>query len=53
MKQTGATALHVACAKGYLRVMSLLIQGGAEVKSQGKKFRVDSINGRGWVVRMK
>ena len=34
-KQTGATALHVASAKGYLKVMGLLMQGGAAVNSQG------------------
>lgn len=35
-KKTGATALHVASAKGYLKVMGLLMQGGAAVNSQGK-----------------
>ena len=34
--KTGATALHVASAKGYLKVMGLLMQGGAAVNSQGK-----------------
>merc|ERR1712110_987612 len=32
--KTGATALHVAFAKGYLKVMGLLMQGGAAVNSQ-------------------
>ena len=34
--KTGATALHVASAKGYLKVMGLLMQGGAAVNSQGR-----------------
>ena len=36
-EKTGATALHVASAKGYLKVMGLLMQGGAAVNSQGNK----------------
>jgi len=32
--KTGATALHVAAAKGYTKVMSLLIQAGCEVNQQ-------------------
>ena len=32
--KTGATALHVAAAKGYIKVMGLLIQSGASVNSQ-------------------
>ncbi|XP_021915295.1 protein phosphatase 1 regulatory subunit 12A isoform X3 [Zootermopsis nevadensis] len=32
--KTGATALHVAAAKGYIKVMSVLLQGGANVNSQ-------------------
>eukprot|EP00095_Tigriopus_kingsejongensis_P005319 maker-scaffold123_size333416-snap-gene-2.16 protein:Tk05319 transcript:maker-scaffold123_size333416-snap-gene-2.16-mRNA-1 annotation:"protein phosphatase 1 regulatory subunit 12a isoform x3" len=32
--KTGATALHVAAAKGYIKVMSLLIQGGATTNAQ-------------------
>ena len=32
--RTGATALHVASAKGYIRVMSMLVQGGAELNTQ-------------------
>ncbi|XP_078405072.1 protein phosphatase 1 regulatory subunit 12A-like isoform X3 [Cetorhinus maximus] len=31
--KTGATALHVAAAKGYLEVMKLLIQAGSDVNS--------------------
>ena len=38
--KTGATALHVASAKGYLKVMGLLMQGGAAVNSQGKKCTI-------------
>ncbi len=30
--KTGATALHVAAAKGYGKVMGLLLQCGAQVK---------------------
>ncbi|KAJ4429640.1 hypothetical protein ANN_21841 [Periplaneta americana] len=32
--KTGATALHVAAAKGYIKVMSVLLQGGSNVNSQ-------------------
>lgn len=32
--KTGATALHVAAAKGYLKVMNLLLQAGANVNCQ-------------------
>ena len=32
--RTGATALHVASAKGYIRVMSMLVQGGADLNAQ-------------------
>ena len=32
--KTGATALHVSAAKGYIKVMSLLLQAGAAVNSQ-------------------
>merc|ERR1719204_2737548 len=32
--KTGASALHVAAAKGYMKVMSLLIQAGCEVNQQ-------------------
>ncbi|XP_067129210.1 protein phosphatase 1 regulatory subunit 12A-like isoform X2 [Centruroides vittatus] len=32
--KTGATALHVAAAKGYIRVMSILIKAGADVNAQ-------------------
>ena len=32
--KTGATALHVAAAKGYIKVMGLLLQSGASVNSQ-------------------
>jgi len=32
--KTGATALHVAAAKGYIKVMNMLIQTGAEVNQQ-------------------
>jgi protein phosphatase 1 regulatory subunit 12A len=32
--RTGATALHVAAAKGYIRVISMLIQGGADLNAQ-------------------
>ena len=32
--RTGATALHVASAKGYIRVMSMLVQGGVDLNSQ-------------------
>jgi ankyrin repeat protein len=33
-QKTGATALHVAAAKGYIKVISLLIQAGAQVNTQ-------------------
>lgn len=32
--RTGATPLHVAAAKGYIRVMSMLVQGGGELNTQ-------------------
>jgi len=32
--KTGATALHVAAAKGYIKVINLLIQGGGEINQQ-------------------
>ena len=32
--QTGATALHVAAAKGYIKVIHLLIQAGVEINQQ-------------------
>ncbi|XP_039287008.1 protein phosphatase 1 regulatory subunit 12B isoform X24 [Nilaparvata lugens] len=32
--KTGATALHVAAAKGYIKVMELLLEGGADVNAQ-------------------
>ncbi len=32
--KTGATALHVASAKGYIKVMGILIQAGAPVNAQ-------------------
>merc|ERR1712106_810763 len=32
--KTGATALHVAAAKGYIKVMNLLLKGGAELNQQ-------------------
>jgi len=32
--KTGATALHVAAAKGYIKVMGLLVQAGASINSQ-------------------
>ena len=32
--KTGATALHVAAAKGYIKVINLLIQAGAQVNIQ-------------------
>ena len=32
--KTGATALHVAAAKGYIKVMNLLIQSGSEMNQQ-------------------
>lgn len=32
--RTGATPLHVASAKGYIRVMSMLVQGGCELNIQ-------------------
>ncbi|GLV33823.1 Myosin binding subunit [Carabus blaptoides fortunei] len=32
--KTGATALHVAAAKGYIKVMNLLLQGKADVDKQ-------------------
>ncbi|XP_046390993.1 protein phosphatase 1 regulatory subunit 12C [Ischnura elegans] len=32
--KTGATALHVAAAKGYIKVMRLLIQAGCDVDAQ-------------------
>ncbi|XP_045032075.1 protein phosphatase 1 regulatory subunit 12A isoform X3 [Daphnia magna] len=32
--RTGATPLHVAAAKGYIRVMSMLVQGGSELNIQ-------------------
>ncbi|XP_022103935.1 protein phosphatase 1 regulatory subunit 12A-like isoform X15 [Acanthaster planci] len=37
--KSGATALHVAAAKGYIKVMSILIQAGANV---------DEIDNDGW-----
>lgn len=33
-EKTGATALHVAAAKGYIKVMGVLVQAGAPVNSQ-------------------
>ena len=38
--KTGASALHVAAAKGYVKVMNLLIQSGMEVNIQVLKFRI-------------
>ena len=32
--RTGATPLHVAAAKGYIRVMSMLVQGGGDLNTQ-------------------
>lgn len=32
--RTGATPLHVAAAKGYIRVMSMLVQGGHDLNVQ-------------------
>ncbi|XP_050732494.1 protein phosphatase 1 regulatory subunit 12C-like isoform X4 [Eriocheir sinensis] len=32
--KTGATALHVASAKGYIKVMSLLIEAGADINAK-------------------
>ncbi|KAL1433629.1 hypothetical protein MTO96_012455 [Rhipicephalus appendiculatus] len=32
--KTGATSLHVAAAKGYLKVMSVLIQAGVDLNAQ-------------------
>ncbi|XP_065350467.1 protein phosphatase 1 regulatory subunit 12B-like isoform X3 [Cloeon dipterum] len=32
--KTGATALHVAAAKGYIQVMKVLLQAGADINSQ-------------------
>merc|ERR1712106_547515 len=32
--KTGATALHVAAAKGYIKVINLLIQAGSEINQQ-------------------
>ena len=32
--KTGATALHVAAAKGYIKVISLLLQAGSQVNIQ-------------------
>merc|ERR1712106_688318 len=32
--KTGATALHVAAAKGYIKVINLLIQAGGEINQQ-------------------
>ena len=32
--KTGATALHVAATKGYIKVMHLLLQAGGEVNCQ-------------------
>jgi hypothetical protein len=43
-EKTGATALHVASAKGYLKVMGLLMQGGAAVNSQGNNKIFTYIN---------
>ncbi|XP_071792271.1 protein phosphatase 1 regulatory subunit 12A-like isoform X10 [Asterias amurensis] len=37
--KSGATSLHVAAAKGYIKVMSILIQAGANV---------DSVDNDGW-----
>ena len=36
--KTGATALHVAAAKGYIKVIGLLIQAGAPVNAQVEYF---------------
>ncbi|XKL63604.1 hypothetical protein PGB90_005968 [Kerria lacca] len=33
-EKTGATALHVAASKGYIKVMDILIQAGADVNAQ-------------------
>ncbi|XP_060069248.1 protein phosphatase 1 regulatory subunit 12A-like isoform X2 [Ylistrum balloti] len=32
--KTGATALHVACAKGYMKVISVLIQAGSDINAK-------------------
>lgn len=32
--KTGATALHVASAKGYIKVMSLLLEAGSDINAQ-------------------
>ncbi|PSN38130.1 hypothetical protein C0J52_08225 [Blattella germanica] len=32
--KTGATALHVSAAKGYIKVMSVLLQGGTNINAQ-------------------
>ena len=37
--KTGASALHVAAAKGYVKVMNLLIQAGMEVNIQVLRLR--------------
>ncbi len=34
--KTGATALHVAAAKGYIKVMGMLLQAGAPVNAQAR-----------------
>ena len=36
--KTGATALHVAAAKGYIKVIGLLIQAGAPVNAQVNNY---------------
>ena len=38
--KTGATALHVAAAKGYIKVIGLLIQAGAPVNAQVNYFLI-------------
>jgi protein phosphatase 1 regulatory subunit 12A len=38
--KTGATALHVAAAKGYVKVISLLLQAGCDVNQQVRNFTV-------------
>ncbi|XP_021366809.1 protein phosphatase 1 regulatory subunit 12A-like isoform X9 [Mizuhopecten yessoensis] len=32
--KTGATALHVACAKGYMKVISVLMQAGSDINAK-------------------
>lgn len=34
--RTGATALHVASAKGYTQLMEMLIKAGADVNAEDK-----------------